>query len=74
VAAVDIAGNIGPSAQITLTVDNPPGYVLRSDMMLLLGEGIVDNAFYDEDDTLKVYMPVNTTETHDDHFLVEVLG
>lgn len=64
VAAVDRAGNVGDPASRVATVNEPPDYVLRSDIDSTF-TGTKTNAFLEGG---QLYAPVNTTETWTEHF------
>jgi hypothetical protein len=67
VSAVDIAGNEGAAASSSVTVYNPPDFVLRSSQSVTLSGATLANALYTAE-SFSVEATVNTDETWDDHF------
>lgn len=63
--AIDTAGNYGDSASASATVNQPPDYVLAQNFISTFN-GTKSNAVADVDGSL--VLPVNTTETWDQHF------
>lgn len=65
IAAVDIAGNYGPPDSVTVVVNQPPDYVLLdeydSDFSGTLSSASISGNL--------VIIPVNTTESYEDHFI-----
>lgn len=70
IAAVDTAGNVGTPGTISLTVNQPPDYILRANEDLISatdpGTGTKVNMYFDVDGSY--IMPVNTSETFEQHF------
>jgi len=70
VAGIDSAGNVGAAGAVTVTVSQPPDYVLKADNDLVSTEnapaGTFVNAVRDTDGSY--VLPVNTTETQQQHF------
>ena len=64
IAAVDSAGNVGTPASVTLTVSQPPDYVLGVKWLSSF-TGTKNNAVIDG---TRLVLPVNTTEAFDGHF------
>lgn len=65
VAGVDSAGNIGTPGSVTTSVSQPPDYALKADNDLTFS-GTKSNMALDVDGSY--IMPVNTTETFEQHF------
>jgi len=70
-AAIDSAGNVGTPGAISVTVTQPPDYVLRADNDLIDAGiitplGVFSNTVTDVDGSY--VLPVNTTETQAQHF------
>ncbi len=61
----DSAGNYGPAAPVSVTVQQPPDFVLYSDQNLDLSTVTLSNAAYGAGE---VVLPFNTTETYDAHY------
>jgi len=70
VAGIDSAGNVGLPGSVTVTVSQPPDYVLKADSDIISTEntpaGTFVNAVRDTDGSF--VFPVNTTETQAQHF------
>ncbi len=64
ITGIDTAGNYGTPASMVTQVNEPPDYILRADYDSAL-DGTLNNAYFDNG---SVVLPVNTTETVDDHF------
>lgn len=67
VAAIDIAGNIGPADSVTAYVSSPPDYVLKNNFISTLN-GTVSNAKLDQK---KIVLPIDTTTTFQTHFTAQ---
>jgi predicted phage tail protein len=65
VAGVDSAGNIGTPGDVTTSVSQPPDYALKANNDLTFG-GTKSNMYLDTDGSY--ILPVNTTETFEQHF------
>jgi hypothetical protein len=66
VVPVDVAGNPGTQSGITLTISQPPDYVLRSNQILSpAGFNTLTNAFVEGE---SIVCPVNTSQTWATHF------
>ncbi len=65
VAGIDSAGNTGTPGSVTTSVSQPPDYALKADNDLTFG-GTKSNMFLDVDGSY--ILPVNTTETFEQHF------
>lgn len=63
----DTAGNYGPAAPITVTVQQPPDFVLYSDQNIDLSTATLSNAAYEAG---AVTLPFNATETYEQHYTV----
>lgn len=64
VAAVDTAGNVGTAVGIVATIQQPPDYVLRTNINSTFG-GTLTNMYLDSG---KLYGPVDTSQTWATHF------
>jgi hypothetical protein len=64
-AGIDTAGNYGEPGSITVTVNQPPDYVLKLDQASTFS-GTKTNALLDQDGDL--LLGLNLTETYEDHF------
>lgn len=64
VVAIDTAGNYGTPSSISAVMSQPPDYVLKADYDSVL-DGTLSNAVLDK---YGVNMPINTTETIQQHF------
>ena len=67
VRAKDSAGNYGTATPITVTVQQPPDFVLYADQNLDLSTATLSSALYEAG---AVTFPFNTTETYDQHYTV----
>ena len=65
IAGVDSAGNEGTPEDVTASVNEPPDYVLRSNIDSTFN-GTKTNAFLDSG---ILYANINTTETYEQHFI-----
>lgn len=65
VAGVDSAGNVGTPGDVTTSVSQPPDYALKANNDLTFG-GTKSNMYLDTDGSY--ILPVNTTETFEQHF------
>lgn len=65
IAARDSAGNLGSIASISANVAQPPDFVLRESLTIPNSSATLSSAFLDSGDVL---LPVNTSETWDQHF------
>jgi hypothetical protein len=65
VAGVDSAGNVGTPGDVTTSVSQPPDYALKANDNSTFG-GTKSNMYLDTDGSY--VMPVNTTETFEQHF------
>ena len=65
IKGVDSAGNEGAESTVTSSVNQPPDYVLRSDINSTFN-GTKTNAYLDVDE---LFAAVNTTETYEEHFI-----
>lgn len=65
-SAIDTAGNYGPPSSATVTVNQPPDYVLAADFNSTFA-GTKNNAALDPN-AVALTLPVNTTETWAQHF------
>ena len=63
---VDIAGNIGPFGEVSVTVSTPKDYVLKDVGIDSLFDGTRTNAY--KDSTPCIFVPVDTAETWQSHF------
>lgn len=61
----DSAGNFGPETPITTKVNQPPDYILYSDLNADLAAATLSNATYDG---TGINLPFNTSETWDTHY------
>jgi hypothetical protein len=61
----DTAGNYGTAAPVTVSVQQPPDFVLYSDQNIDLSTATLSSASYDG---TGVVLPINTTETYDAHY------
>lgn len=67
VTAVDTAGNISAESYIAVAVDQPADFILRANETFVLEDAeTLTNVYVDDDGTL--LLPVNTTETWEEHF------
>jgi len=64
IAGVDLGGNVGTPASVSANVSQPPDYQLFTDFNSTLN-GTKSSAFAADG---AIYLPVNTTETVDQHF------
>lgn len=62
--AIDTAGNFGPSSSVSVTVNQPPDYVLAAKYVSTFS-GTKNNASLEDS---RLVLPVNTTETWASHF------
>jgi hypothetical protein len=67
VRARDTAGNFGTATPITVTVQQPPDFILYSDQNLDLATATLSSAIYEAG---AVTFPFNTTETYEQHYTV----
>lgn len=65
VAGVDSAGNVGTPGDVTTSVSQPPDYALKANDNSTFG-GTKSNMYLDTDGSY--ILPVNTTETFEQHF------
>lgn len=65
VVPYDVAGTVGTVGSVITSVNQPPDYSLMLNFDSAFG-GTKTSAFLDTDGSL--YLPVNTTETYDQHF------
>jgi hypothetical protein len=65
VAGIDSAGNVGTPGEVTTSVSQPPDYALKADNDLTFA-GTKSNMVLDTDGSY--ILPVNTTETFEQHF------
>lgn len=65
--ARDTAGNYGTASPITVTVQQPPDFVLYHDQNLDLETATLSNAAYEAG---AVTLPFNATETYEQHYTV----
>lgn len=65
-AGIDTAGNYGTPSSLAVTVDQPPDYILKSSDDLNFATGTQYHMALDTDGGY--IMPVNTTETFQEHF------
>jgi hypothetical protein len=63
--AKDTAGNVGTETPITTKVNQPPDYILYSDLNVDLSTATLVNATYDGSG---ISLPFNTSETWDAHY------
>jgi hypothetical protein len=68
VAAVDVAGNQGPTAAVTRTVYAPPDYVFRDEAALDLAAATLANAAY-VSGPVTLEVPADTAQTWEQHFV-----
>lgn len=61
----DTAGTFGAAAPVTVTVQQPPDFVLYDDQDLDLSAVTLSSAIYDG---TSIVLPFNTTETYDEHY------
>jgi hypothetical protein len=63
----DSAGNFGVATPVTVTVSQPPDYVLYSDLNLDLSAVTLSGAIYEQG---AIVLPFNATETYEQHYTV----
>lgn len=65
IRAKDTAGNYGPASALSAVVNQPPDFVLYSDLNVNLSLPTLSNATFDG---TGIVLPFNTTETWDTHY------
>lgn len=65
VVGVDVAGNVGPDSIVTVTVDQPPDYVLRATFISTFTGTITNGVLLSSG---RLLVCVDGTETFEDHF------
>lgn len=66
ITAVDNGGNEGAETSVVGTVFNPPDYILQDDLALPVDDATLTNCA--KSGTNSIFVPVNTTETWEQHF------